>query len=129
MKRSFHLGDVLSITTGKLVSPRHVDGIYDILNWMTQDNLFTHQLPRASRECEPWLLRQHPELRGVEAPEFRDKAHVFSWLDEQVALFGETLEIEPIPADDHTAKDPIAELQEIAAGRPIVVVNSEDLPS
>ena len=60
--KQFHLGDVLSITTGRLVSPRHIDGVYDILNFMTGDNLFTHQLPRAFDECKPYLVAQFPQL-------------------------------------------------------------------
>lgn len=30
--RKFHLGDVLSVITARVVSPRHVDGLYDILS-------------------------------------------------------------------------------------------------
>ena len=29
--RYFHIGDVLTITTGCLLSPRHMEGVYDIL--------------------------------------------------------------------------------------------------
>ncbi len=65
MEKSFHLGDILSITTGRLVSLRHIDGVYDILNFMTGDNLFTHQLPRASRECAPELKKQFPALAEI----------------------------------------------------------------
>ena len=74
--KTFHLGDILSVTTSRLVSPRHIDGVYDILNWMTGDNLFTHQLPRASRECEGPLLAQHPDLasRGFECQTAMDTA-------------------------------------------------------
>lgn len=61
--KDFHLGDVLSITTGVLVSFRSMEGIYDILNFMTGDDLFTHQLPRATDECKPHLLEQFPELK------------------------------------------------------------------
>jgi hypothetical protein len=87
--RQFHIGDILSITTGHLVSPRHIEGVYDILNFMTRDNLFTHQLPRASRECAPHLLRQHPMLdhvdaSGVNADNWR------AWLDAQIVKFGLT---------------------------------------
>lgn len=60
--KEFHISDVLSVTTGRLVSSRHMDGIYEILNFLTGDNLFTHQLPRAMRECEPWLKTQFPQL-------------------------------------------------------------------
>src|SRR3989338_2928760 len=64
--KQFHLGDVLSIATNRLVSPRHIDGVYDILNFMTGDNLFTHQLPRASDECKPYLVKQFPQLAATE---------------------------------------------------------------
>lgn len=60
--KQFHISDVLSITTRRLVSSRHMDGIYEILNFLTGDNLFTHQLPRAMRECEPWLKTKFPQL-------------------------------------------------------------------
>ena len=60
MSKQFHLGDVLSVTSDFLLSPRKIDGVYDILNYMTGDDLYTHQLPRASKECKPWLLRKHP---------------------------------------------------------------------
>lgn len=110
--RSFHLGDILTITTGLLVSPRHVAGIYDILNFMTGDNLFTHQLPRAMDECSPALLAQHPQLRAVSTPEeFDGKEQVDRWLAEQVARFGEMLPVAPLDPADHTRIDPITELR------------------
>jgi hypothetical protein len=128
--RRFHLGDVLSITTGRLVSPSHIDGVYAILNYMTRDNLFTHQLPRASKECAPWLLRQHPKLAEVKVPdEFSGKAHVDEWLAEQVKGYGETLEIQPIPQDDHDRKNPLTELEEMVGKDrviPIVIPDSDE---
>lgn len=109
--RDFHLGDILSVTTGRLVSPRHIGGVYDILNFMTGDNLFTHQLPRACGECEGPLLAQHPDLAGVEVPEeFTGKEHVEAWLAEQVARFGETRPVAALGDDDHTRIDPFAEM-------------------
>ena len=60
--KTFHISDVLSVTTGRLVSSRHMGGIYEILNFLTGDNLFTHQLPRAMKECLPWLRTQFPNL-------------------------------------------------------------------
>lgn len=58
----FHISDVLTVTTGRLVSARHMDGVYDILNFLTGDELYTHQLPRAMRECEAFLRIQFPDL-------------------------------------------------------------------
>ena len=142
MKRRFHLGDVLSITTGRLVSPRHMDGVYDILNFMTEDNLFTHQLPRACDECKPYLLKQFPQLntafiqsackildREVENRNSRDPENgepmplnITAWLEELTKRYGEYLEVETIPKEAHEKKNPLAEMQEMAPNAKILAV-------
>ena len=121
----FHLGDILTITTDALVSPDHMDGIYRILNHMTGDNLFTHQLTRAAEECKPELLRQHPDLAGVVPPKFRDEAHVWSWLAEQTDRFGTHREVQPMPAEQHTRINP---LDELAMNHPNVKVIAVEMP-
>jgi len=122
--KEFHLGDVLSITTGRLVSLRHMDGVYDILNFMTGDNLFTHQLPRASDECKPYLLAQFPQLAEVDTSGV-GKNHV-QWLAEQVAKYGEEFEVKPIPTGAHQFKNPIAEAAEMMGGPEKIIVVQTD---
>jgi hypothetical protein len=125
--RAFHLGDVLTITTGALVSPRHIDGVYDILNWMTGDSLFTHQLPRAMDECQGPLLAQHPDLAAITLPDFGDgKAAVYAWLAGQVAVYGETRAVAPLDPADHTRMDPITELRKMAPHAEIITVEVPD---
>lgn len=58
--KSYHLTAILNITTGRLLSSMY--DIYDVLNHITGDNLFTHQLPRACRFAAPILLAKYPEL-------------------------------------------------------------------
>jgi hypothetical protein len=123
--KKFHLGDVLSITTGRLVSPRHMDGVYDILNFMTGDNLFTHQLLRASDECKPHLLAQFPQLAAVDASGVNGKNHV-KWLTEQVAKYGEEFEVKPVPKGTHQFKNPIAEAAEMMGGPEKIIVVQTD---
>ena len=114
-RKKFHLGDVLSIISGRLISPRGMDGIYDILNFLTGKNLFSDQLLRAMDECKPYLLKQCPyldslemknavanldknldkQLEGIDNKEKRRKI-VVKWLDEQVKKYGEAIEVEPI---------------------------------
>lgn len=125
----FHLGDILSITTGRLVSLSHMGGIYALLNHMTGDNLMTHQLPRASRECRPALLAQFPDLAAIEAPEFTDEAHVWWWLAEQVEDHGETREVAPLPAGDHTRIDPLTELRMIRPDMPVIAIDVTEVTS
>jgi hypothetical protein len=129
--RSFHLGDILTVTTGRLVSPRHMDAVYDLLNFMTGDNLFTHQLPRAMDECQPHLLAQHPDLATVVVPDdfgvFGVSAEVAiaDWLAGQVVQFGVSRDVAPLAAGEHTAIDPLAEL---AMNHPYVKVIPVVLP-
>lgn len=127
--REFDLGDILSITTGALVSRRHIEGVYDILGYMTGESLFTHQLPRASRECEPALLAQHPQLADVRVPDWPSegvKEAVYAWLDEQEDRFGKTLPVTPLATEDHTRIDPISELKMMRPDMPIIVVEAPD---
>ncbi len=108
--RHFHIGDILSITGEKLVSPRLIEGVYDICNFMTGDSLFTHQLPRAHDVCGPELLHQHPQLAGVDESSVNSQTWR-AWLDEQIAKFGETLSVSPLPEGIWTTIDPILEAE------------------
>lgn len=107
---TFHLGDILTITTGRLVSPDHIDGVYRILAHMAGEPVFTHQLGRVADECRPELLRQHPDLADVTPPAaFEDEAHIWRWLAEQTDRYGMDREVAPLAAVDHTHIDPITE--------------------
>jgi len=122
----FHIGDILTITTGRLVSPRHVDGIYDICNFMTGDNLYTHQLPRAMGECAPSLREQFPDLAAITVPEdLSGEDAVSAWVAGQVQAHGETREVAPLPAAGHTHIDPITEMRKMAPHAEIIAVVPE----
>ena len=122
--KTFHVGDILTVTDGHLVSPNGVGGLYDILNWMTGESLFTHQLPRASRECEDNLKAQHPDLAEVVFPagEHTEES-VLAWLAGIVEQFGETREVAPLPPGDHTSIDPVTELRMMRPDADIIVVD------
>lgn len=66
MKKQFHVGDLLSITSGLLLSGRGMEGFYEILNFMTGHDLLTHSLPAAADICKPVLLQQHPWLAKID---------------------------------------------------------------
>ncbi|WP_280246192.1 hypothetical protein [Nocardia abscessus] len=110
--RSFHIGDILSITTEVLVSPRHIDGVYDILQWMTGEPVWTHQLPRVAEECAPSLRQQFPDLAAVVVPDgLNSEEKVLSWLAGIVQQHGETRQVVPLPKEDHTSIDPLTEMR------------------
>jgi hypothetical protein len=107
--REFHLGDILSITTRHLVSLRMMDGVYDVLDFMTGQSLMTHQLPRASDVCRPELLKQFPQLNDVDASGVTAK-NWEKWLNEQVKAYGEKLMVSSLPEGAYQVQDPINEL-------------------
>lgn len=106
---TFTLGEVLSVTTGTLLCD--IGRVYAILNHMTGDSLFTHQLPRASRECAPYLLKQFPQLAKVntEAVNLNNWA---TWLHDQVLEYGNEFAVNPLPEHAHEFIDPLSELAE-----------------
>ena len=81
----FHVGDVLSLTTSRLVSPRGMDGIYAILSFLTGDEVYTHQIPRIMDECLPWMRALFPTLMADTA----DMALRVAMLDAMLAAIPE----------------------------------------
>ncbi|MCL2439102.1 MAG: hypothetical protein FWD15_01165 [Alphaproteobacteria bacterium] len=65
-KKEFTLAQILNITTGYLVSDGRIDDVYDVLNFMTGDDLMTHSLPRATEFAKPFLLKQFPQLKEAD---------------------------------------------------------------
>lgn len=105
--KDFHIGDILSITTGVLVSPRHMTGVYDIMDFMTGESLMTHQLPRAADEMRPRLLAQHSQLVDINASSVNPSNHV-RWLENIISCFGETLPVQS-ERQFHEQRDPLEE--------------------
>jgi hypothetical protein len=120
MMKTFPLGAVLTVYGHKMVAD-DIGHVYELLNYMTRDNLFTHQLPRAAKMCRPELLKQHPFLAetddsGVNRENWRE------WRDKQVAKYGETLSVSRLPADDYEHKDAFEEAcEKVGADRVITI--------
>lgn len=142
--KTFPLRVVLTVTTKRLLTSRRgqrdngIGDLYDILNWMTEDNLFTHQLPRAALECKPWLLRWFPELAEADGmlavldmllgqEKGNEDMAIESWLEEIRRLPGvkDAYDIPRIPRDDHDVKHALDELIEMVGPEKVIVVEME----
>lgn len=108
--RTFPLADVLSVTTPKLLSRRGMDGLTDLLNWMTDDRLEMWQLQRAADEAAPALVVQHPHLAGLVPPTGIDKADLYAWLVAAEQEHGSELAVQPLT--EWTNQDPGEELRD-----------------
>lgn len=56
--KNFSFLQVLNLTSGRLVTT--LDDIYNLLNYLTGDNLFTHQLPIANNCVSPLIIKKYP---------------------------------------------------------------------
>ena len=115
----FHLGAVLTMTTGKLLCP--MDDVYKIAQHLAGEPIWTHQLPRVMDESKPHLLAQFPQLAAITGDDITRENHDI-WLTARVAEFGEWFDVAPMSADQHESIDPISELAERVHPSKIVTV-------
>jgi len=112
LSQKFKLGVVLSVTTGYLLC--EIGDLYEILDYLTGQQLYTHQLPRAARYAGPHILKSFMELKPV-VPEISSEKEVNDFLDELMAL-GYKQEYELEPMTDFVPKGPLEELIEMRNG-------------
>ena len=122
MKKNFHISDILTITDGRLVSFNGMDGVYDILNFMTGDDLFTHQLPRAMDICQPVLQKQLPHVNFNDWKEDINENNYKDAVNFVGNKHGFYFDVESCAEWNHI--DPIQEAIDIKGKDNVVVINS-----
>lgn len=121
--KTFPIGAVLSVVTGRLVSENHMSGIYEVLNWMTGESVYTHQIPRISREAAPVILAMHPHLKAtVDEAEQITGENVWEWLARWKDRYGDEIAVPLLTIAEHERIDPHSELAEMVHPHRIVTV-------
>ncbi len=115
-ERTFDLGSVLTVTTGRLFT--EMDNVYDILNYLSNDSILIHQIPRVMKTAQPYVLARYPQLEGVG----RDVVingweDVKAFLDSQKAVLGDSFALSPMPREMCEHIDPIEEAIEMRSGK------------
>lgn len=109
---TFHLGDVLSVLHGLVVSPRQMEGVVQMLRFMTGTPIaFKYEMEPALAVCQPVLQEQFPSLSQPEVAtvvetlrsklknereNMERKRLILEWLDEQVAIHGEFVRVQSL---------------------------------
>ena len=121
MEKKFDIGTILSITHANLLTD--IGNVYEILNWLLDDNLYTHQLPRACRFVTPFILAQHPNLSDWdECKPYVDTNNWESWLGTAKKMFGNKLMLKKIPNGVWTEIDPVEELEQMVGKEKIIKI-------
>ena len=109
--KEFPTATVLTIVTGRLLCK--MDAVYEILNWMTGENLFTHQLPRVGEEAKPVILAMHPHLKSaVDEADQVTGENYRAWLTTWEERFGPSIAVPKLNIAQHERIDPLSELAE-----------------
>lgn len=115
--KKFPLNQVLTIATGRLLCD--IGSVYEILNYLTGDQLFTHQLPRAMQFCQPLLWAQYPELKGIDVSSVTTE-NWREWLQEISGKLPAEYGLSPF--DGWQSRNPIQEAQEMIGVDDVIVV-------
>jgi hypothetical protein len=119
--KSFYTGDILSITTGYLLTREPgLGAVYEILNHLTGDSLMTHQIPLAADAMTPELHQQLPWTRDL-TPAAGDTETLLAWRDQAIADHGEYHNLEPAPLA-WGSHDPIRDLHNVAPHMKVIGV-------
>ncbi len=129
-KKSFPIAKILNFADGRLLTS--IDDVYEFANFMTGDNLFTHQLPRAFRAIEPVLKKQ---LSFLASPEFATdqqwltdalargsdaRTTINLWLVNMSAKYGAEHLVSPLA--EWMQQDPVSELVQMRESRDGIVI-------
>ena len=118
----FPTADVMSSITGRLMA--EIGGVYLVLNWMTGESVFTHQLPRIGREAAPVILAMHPQLaEAVAEAEQVTPENYREWLATWLDRYGPEIAVPKFATAEHERIDPLSELAEKVHPDQIVIID------
>lgn len=120
--KEFPTLDVVTVATGVLVSDRHIAAVYEVCNWMLDDNLMTHQLPNASRTLEPYILREHPWILMWDLPK-GDVPALKAMCAQIVEKHGDTVTVTRPESPEWVTGNAMPDLRQIAGLRRIIQVD------
>lgn len=118
--KTFPTLDVVSASTGILVCELY--DMYDVLNWMLNDSLMTHQMPNASRTVQPYLETQHPWLAELNLPA-GNIPELVRITEEILDEHGDTLTLERPENPEWVRRNGLTDMLQTADGRPVFQVN------
>ena len=113
MRKRFSTAAIVTCALDRLVCP--IKDVYELLGFMVREDLFTHQLPRASRASEPFLKKQCPWLNEINESECNEET-VQRWLEDIERKFGKSHMIRRMPKRAWKHIGPLEEIIKIKSG-------------
>lgn len=104
-----HISDLLTVMTGIMVSQNGFSKVHQLIEFICECTVFTHQLPRVVKEMRPELEKQFPQFKDILTHKL-EPDQVDSWVQDQIQKHGEWFEVSPIKIQQ---REPIMELMDL----------------
>ena len=111
--------EIITVGLGRLCVP--MERVCELMNFLTKDNLFTHQLPRAFLTCEAWVKQHHPWLERLDESGCNGQTWR-RWIADAELKYGKEHELQPLPDGQWLSCDPVKEAIEWTEDKSRVVV-------
>lgn len=101
--RRFHVGEILSATTGTTIGRKAEAGLLDLVGFMVGAGrpLEDREFLAVISSVRASLYRQVPGTERIHAPVFSSVDEVEVWMLRQIAVLGvEEVDLSPLPLDD-----------------------------
>lgn len=126
--KTFTMGQILSVASGIFCTENFGD-VYEILNYMSGEDLYTTQLPRVANEATPYLLDRFEWLedacelmRTTEG----DGAAALAMAKTLANRYGNNFSVPIIPMDDHEIVDPGEDARRLGFKGEIIDIDLSD---
>jgi hypothetical protein len=121
--KTFPIAAVMSTVTGILVSEDGIGCVYEVLNWMTGESVYTHQIPRISRETVPVILALYPDMQAaIDEAEQVNGENWREWLARWTERYGAEISVPVMNIAEHERIDPMSELAEMVPPDSIITI-------
>ena len=97
----FPIRAVIALYTGRMCVP--IQLVYELLEHITGEAPFTHQIPRFLKEVQPFLKEKFPQLEATieEAKNIKDEKSVAEWGEIWGKRYGRELIVPKMPKETH----------------------------
>ena len=120
--KDFPTAVAMSVITGVLVHERFSE-VHECMTYMAGEAVWTHQLPRISREAQAWAAVARPDLApAIDEAETITQANYRDVLAVWIERYGPTIALPVLNADQHENIDPLSELVERVLPSKIIAV-------
>lgn len=124
-EKTFHISDILSVTTGRLVSTRHLDGVYDVIGHLVGRDVWTHELVVYAEQAKEECCKQLGWPSEVPEATDEDMKDIPGWLAKLEEKYGSEHTL--VHPKDFAPNDagPIASAVEMMGPDKVVVVATD----